>query len=99
MKLNWLRVEQWNRYPGLLHGFGGRQGGKSVGPYAELNVSYRVGADNRIVSQNVCDMKLAVGIHDGRILTMKQAQGDQNVERKDTKIKSAGAADVIGTRE
>ena len=99
MKLNWLRVEQWNRYPGLLHGFLGRQGGKSVGPYAELNVSYRVGDDNKVVSQNVCDMKLAVGIHDGRIITMKQVHGDHIVEVKETKIKEAGEADGMVTRE
>src|SRR5438093_12762156 len=99
MKLNWLRVEQWNRYPDLLHGFLGRQGGKSVGPYAELNVSYRVGDDNKIVSQNVCDMKQAVGIHDGRIITMKQVHGDHIVEVKDTKIKEAGEADGMVTRE
>src|SRR5881398_600298 len=99
MKLNWLRVEQWNRYPGLLHGFLGRQGGKSVGPYAELNVSYRVGDDNKIVSQNVCDMKLAVGIHDGRIVTMKQVHGDNIVEVKDKKLKEAGEADGMLTME
>ena len=99
MKLNWLRVEQWNRYPDLLHGFLGRQGGKSVGPYAGLNVSYRVGDDAKIVSQNVCDMKLAVGIHDGRIITMNQVHGDHIVEVKETKIKEAGEADGMVTRE
>src|SRR5437867_11718318 len=99
MQLNWLRVEQWNRYDGLLHGFLGRRGGKSVGPYAELNVSYRVGDDNKNVSQNVCDMKQAVGIHDGRIITMKQVHGDHIVEVKETKIKEAGEVDGMVTRE
>src|SRR5947208_16755018 len=99
MKLNWLRVEQWNRYPGLLHGFLGRQGGKSVGPYAGLNVSYRVGDDAKIVSQNVCDMKQAVGIHDGRIITMKQIHGDQIIDVKDRNIKEAGEGDGMKTGE
>src|SRR5436305_15322818 len=99
MKRNWLRVEQWNRCPGLLHGSLGRQGGKSVGPNAGLNVSYRVGDDAKVVSQNVCDMKLAVGIHDGRIITMKQVHGDHIVEVKETKTKEAGEADGMVTRE
>ena len=98
MELNWLQVEQWSRYSGLLHGFLGRRGGKSAGPYAGLNVSYRVGDDKEVVSQNVCDMKLAVGIHDGRIITMKQVHGDHVVEVKDTKIKEAGECDGMITR-
>src|SRR5438552_17794979 len=99
MKLNWLRVEQWNRYPDLLHGFLGRQGGKSVGPYAELNVSYRVGDDNKVVSQNVCDMKLVLGIHDGPLITMKQAHGHHVAEVKHTKTKQAGEPRGMVTRE
>ena len=61
MEFAWLKVPQWEKYETLLHGFMGRRGGKSVGPYAGLNVSYRVGDDAKIVSQNVCDMKQAVG--------------------------------------
>jgi polyphenol oxidase len=99
MELNWLTVPEWSRYSALLYGFLGRRGGKSVGAYAGLNVSYRVGDDNKIVSQNVCDMKLAVGIHDGRIITMKQVHGDHIVEVKDTKIKEAGECDGMMTRE
>ena len=99
MELTWLKVPGWERYDGLLHGFMGRRGGKSIGPYAGLNVSYRVGDDNKIVSQNVCDMKLEVGIHDGRIITMKQVHGDQIVEVKDTNIKEAGEADGMVTEK
>jgi hypothetical protein len=65
MEMVQLKVPQWEKHVGLLHGFVGRQGGKSGGRYASLNVSYRVGDDAKVVSQNVCDMKLAVGIHDG----------------------------------
>ena len=97
MELNWLKVIQWERYDGLLHGFMGRRGGNSVGPFAGLNVSYRVGDDNQVVSQNVCDVKHLVGIHDGKIVTMKQVHGDQIVEVKDKALKEAGEADGMVT--
>lgn len=97
MELNWLKVSQWERYDGLLHGFMGRRGGNSVGPYAGLNASYRVGDDNQVVSQNVCDVKHLVGIHDGKIVTMQQVHGDQIVEVKDKALKETGAADGMMT--
>src|SRR3972149_9054846 len=98
MELTWLKVIQWERYDGLLHGFMGRRGGNSVGPYAGLNVSYRVGDDNQVVSRNVCDVKHLVGIHDGKIVTMKQVHGDQIVEGKDKTLKEAGEGDGMLTR-
>ncbi len=94
MDINRLEVSQWRQYPGLLHGFMGRRGGKSVGVYAGLNTSYRVGDDPKIVSQNVCDMKLAVGIHDGKIVTMRQMHGDEIIEVRDKQLKEAGEATV-----
>jgi YfiH family protein len=99
MEFIWLKVPQWEKYESLLHGFMGRRGGKSDGPYAGLNVSYRVGDDPKIVSQNVCDMKQAVGIHDGRIITMKQVHGEQIIEVKSKNIKEAGEGDGMMTRE
>lgn len=99
MDITPIKVPQWTHYEGLLHGFAGRQGGKSLGPYAGLNVSYRVGDDPKVVSQNVCDLKLAVGIHDGRIVTMRQVHGDHIVEIKDRKLKEAGEADGMVTGE
>ena len=99
MEMVQLKVPQWEKHVGLLHGFMGRQGGKSVGPYSGLNVSYRVGDDAKVVSQNVCDMKLAVGIHDGRIVTMRQVHGDHIVEVTDKKLKEAGEADGMITGE
>lgn len=99
MMLTWLKVEGWQSYDGLLHGFMGRRGGKSTGAYGGLNLSYRVGDDNKIVSENVCDMKAAVGIHDGRIVTMKQVHGDQVLEVTDKKIKEAGECDGMVTAE
>jgi YfiH family protein len=99
MDITQIKVPQWQKYDGLLHGFMGRRGGKSAGPYAGLNVSYRVGDDPKVVSQNVCDLKLAVGIHDGRIVTMKQVHGDNIVEVKDKNLKEAGEADGMITSE
>jgi YfiH family protein len=99
MEFTWLKVPQWEKYQALLHGFMGRRGGKSVGPYAGLNVSYRVGDDAKIVSENVCDMKQAVGIHDGRIITMRQVHGDQIIDVKDRNIKEAGDGDGMKTEE
>src|SRR5918997_1872892 len=71
--------------------------GRSMAPYAGLNLSYRVGDDPKIVSQNVCDMKLAVGIHEARVVTMKQMHGDHIVDVADTNIKEAGEADAMVT--
>jgi len=99
MDITRLEVPQWRQYSGLLHGFMGRRGGKSVGAYAGLNVSYRVGDDPKVVSQNVCDMKLAVGIHDGKIVTMRQVHGDNIIEVKDRQLKEAGEADGMVTAE
>jgi polyphenol oxidase len=99
MNMTWLKVKHWETYDGLLHGFMGRRGGKSRGPYAELNMSYRVSDDPKAVSQNVCDMKLAVGIHDGRVVTMRQVHGDNIVEVKDKSLKEVGEADGMITAE
>lgn len=99
MDMTYLRVPHWEKYTGLLHGFMGRRGGNSVGTYAGLNTSYRVGDDPKVVSQNVCDVKLAAGIHDGRIVTMKQVHGDNILEVTDKNLKEAGEADGMFTGE
>ena len=99
MNIDHHKVPQWDEYRGLLHGFMGCRGGKSAGAYASLNTSYRVGDDPKTVSQNVCDLKLAVGIHEGRIVTMRQVHGDHIVEVKDRSLKEAGEADGMVTAE
>ena len=99
MELNCLTVPHWQNYQGLLHGFLGRRGGKSAGPYAGLNLSFRVGDDAQVVKDNLCDMKKAVGIHDARIVTMRQVHGDAIVEVKDKNLKEAGEADGMFTAE
>ena len=99
MDLVCLQVPQWKKVDGLLHGFLGRRGGKSVGPHASLNLSFRVGDDPQVVKDNLCDMKKAVGVHDLRIITMRQVHGDQIVEVKDKHLKEAGEADGMVTEE
>ena len=99
MEITWLKVPQWESYDGLLHGFMGRRGGRSIGPYAGLNVSLRVGDDMLAVKDNICDLKRAVGVHDGRIITMRQVHGDGLLEVTDKNAKEVGEADGIVTRE
>ena len=52
-----------------------------------------------MVKDNICDVKRAVGVHDGRIVTMKQMHGDQILEVKDRDIKEVGEADGMVTEE
>jgi polyphenol oxidase len=99
MEITSLKVPKWAQYEGLLHGFLGRRGGQSTGAYAGLNLSFRVGDDPQIVKDNICDMKRAVGVHDARIITMKQVHGDQIIQVKDKNIKEAGEADGMMTSE
>jgi YfiH family protein len=99
MELTWLKVPQWQRHHGLLHGFMGRRGGRSTGSFSGLNLSFRAGDDARVVKDNMCDLKGAVGIHDGRVVTMKQVHGDRIVEVRDRSLKEAGEADGIVTGE
>jgi YfiH family protein len=42
-------------------------------------------------------MKLAIGIHNGRVVTMKQVHGDDIAEIVDTSIKETGPADAMVT--
>jgi len=99
MDIVWLQVPQWKKRDGLLHGFLGRRGGKSTGPFASLNLSFRVGDDPQVVKDNICDVKRVVGVHDLRIVTMKQVHGDHILEVKDRHIKEAGEADGMVTEE
>ena len=99
MDLLCLKVPGWEKQERLLHGFLGRRGGKSVGPYASLNLSFHVGDDPNIVKDNICDMKKAVGMHDLRIISMMQMHGDHIVEVKDSRLKEAGEADGMITEQ
>jgi hypothetical protein len=99
MELTWLKVEEWEKNGGPHHGFLGRQGGRSAGTYAGLNVSYEVGDDPAVVKDNFCDLKKAVGLHERSIVTMKQVHGDRVIDVKDKQTKNAGEADGIVTNQ
>ena len=99
MDLYCLRVQEWETKSGLLHGFLGRRGGKSTGHYSSLNLSFRVGDDPQVVKDNLCDMKKVVGMHELRIVTMKQVHCDHIVDVKDKNLKEAGEADGMVTEE
>ncbi|HWO43912.1 MAG TPA: peptidoglycan editing factor PgeF [Candidatus Eisenbacteria bacterium] len=98
MELTWLKVGAWERLDGLVHGFLGRRGGRSVGPYAGLNLSFRAGDDPAVVKDNICDAKKMLGLHDARIITMNQVHGDRIIEVTDRHLKEAGEADGLMTR-
>jgi hypothetical protein len=55
-----LRVGAWREIPRLVHGFFGRRGGTSSGPWRSLNVSDAVGDDPRSVAANWSRASLAV---------------------------------------
>lgn len=59
----------------------------------------RVGDDMLAVKDNICDLKRAVGVHDGRIITMRQVHGDGLLEVTDKNAKEVGEADGMVTRE
>jgi polyphenol oxidase len=99
MEITSFKVPGWDQHQGLLHGFLGRRGGRSAGVYQSLNLSLRVGDDPNFVKNNICDMKNAVGIHNGRIVTMKQVHGDHIVPVQDSAIKETGEADGMLTRQ
>jgi len=99
MNLVWLKVPQWEHREGLIHGFMGRRGGKSRGGYSSLNLSFRVGDNPELVKDNLCDMKKAVGLHDLRIVTMRQVHGPHIIDIKDKQLKEAGEADGMVTEE
>ena len=92
-----LKIPEWEKRGAPLHGFLGRLGGKSAGSYAGLNLSFRVGDDPDTVKDNFCDMKKAVGVHDLKIVTMRQVHGDRIVDVEDGRIKEIGEADAMAT--
>jgi purine-nucleoside/S-methyl-5'-thioadenosine phosphorylase / adenosine deaminase len=93
MDLMWLKHPAWDRRGAPLHGFLGRRGGKSAGVYGGLNLSFRVGDDPALVKDNFCDVKKAVGVHNLKVVTMKQVHGDHIADVADANVKEIGEAD------
>ena len=90
-----LRVPAWESIPHLVHGFLGRRGGASRGPFAGLNLSHRVGDAPETVRENwrrVSDETGGV-----RPARMQQVHGDRVVTIDDADV-DAGEADAKVTR-
>ena len=94
-----LKVSFWEGHRKLVHGFLGRHGGKSQGPFSSLNLSFNVGDEPEVVKDNLCDVKKAVGLHDLRVVTLKQVHGNRIVDVKDKHLKEAGEGDGMVTGE
>src|SRR6185295_8059950 len=69
-----LRVPGWELIPDLVAGFGGRLGGVSHGPFAQLNLSARVGDDATAVQRNWQRVAAVTGTAQ-RCVTMRQVHG------------------------
>lgn len=93
MDLLWLKHPAWASRGAPLHGFLGRRGGRPGGAYGGLNLSFRVGDDPAVVKDNFCDVKKAVGVHNLKVVTMKQVHGDHIADVADSNIKDIGEAD------
>src|SRR6185437_5883038 len=55
-----------------LHGFTAREGGVSIGPYASLNLGYRVEDEREAVQQNRARALAALGRPDATFVALKQ---------------------------
>lgn len=97
MKILRLEVPEWNRFSGLAHGFLGRLGGRSLPPYASLNLSYDNGDDLHTVKQNWCDLKLAIGLSGINVITAKQVHSDTILKVSNSTGREAGIGDGLMT--
>jgi purine-nucleoside/S-methyl-5'-thioadenosine phosphorylase / adenosine deaminase len=89
-----LRVPGWDTIPNLVHGFLGRRGGVSCGPFAQLNLSYHVGDAPEMVQENW----RRVGDDAGglRWARMQQVHGDRVVIIDNVDL-DGGEADAMVT--
>ena len=90
-----LRVPAWETMPNLVHGFLSRRGGVSRGPFAELNLSHRVGDLSEAVQENWRRASAATG--GLRCVRMQQVHGDRVVMIDDADG-DGGEADAMVTR-
>jgi len=72
-----LRVPAWQDIRGLVHGFCGRRGGASRGPFGELNLSFRVGDADEAVRENWRRVVASTGRNPSAFATMQQVHGAQ----------------------
>lgn len=71
--LPYERVAAWGDIPGLVHGFFGRAGGWSRGPFASCNFSANVGDSVEAVHRNWHSLRNHLG--SGRLVRMNQVHG------------------------
>lgn len=90
-------MPQWDDIPKLAHGFCGRRGGYSRGPFAELNLSFGVGDDADAVRENWRRVAHAVGVVP-RFATMQQVHGTRVVTLRHPAEKRV-EADALVTRQ
>jgi YfiH family protein len=91
-----LRVPAWSAIPRLAHGFFGRHGGASVGPFASLNVSAAVGDDRAAVADNW--RRVGRAMPNLAFVRIRQVHGARMV-RADGARSGAEEADGIVARE
>jgi YfiH family protein len=87
---------------GLVHGFSGRTGGTSEGPYASLNLSYGVGDEPGRVRENRLRYCAAIGVEASAVAGARQDHGTSilAVDRAGSSWAEgavAGAADALVT--
>lgn len=90
-----LQSAALKRIPGLVHGFCGRRGGVSSGPFASLNVSRRVGDDAGAVRENWRRVQ-SLAPPGGHFATMQQVHST-NVAVVGNDAADAGEADALVT--
>jgi YfiH family protein len=88
-----LEIPAWQQIPDLAHGFYLRRGGVSVGPYAELNLSFKVGDRDAAVRSNWNRVRARAGDR-LEMVTMDQVHGD-TVAEVGTAADSPGEADAM----
>jgi hypothetical protein len=67
------RVAAWDALPGVVHGFYGRRGGHSRGPWASFNLSEKVGDAEADVRSNWSELGRSLG--EIRLVRMDQVHG------------------------
>ncbi len=77
--------------PEIVHGFAGREGGVSTGPFASLNLSYWVGDERDRVDENWRRMRAIIGA-DTSVRRLNQVHGNTVVAlgREDASTRRAG---------
>ncbi len=88
------RVSAWEGIAGLVHGFLGRAGGVSTGPFASLNLCERQGDDPAAVVEN--RRRVTASLGGGRLVAMQQEHGERVVV-VDAVVATAGIADGMIT--